>query len=78
MPSTPHLQALTGPVSRGDVGTVVQHLSCLRTHSRETTDIYCLLGRVAVGMAENQSPPITTDQARALREAFGEGLDPEK
>ena len=43
--------ALTGPVQRGDAGTVAAHLSELRAALPEAVDAYLALARLAVGYA---------------------------
>lgn len=44
-------RALTGPIARGDHGTVVLHLQALRREVPELTAIYCGLGRRMVTLA---------------------------
>lgn len=46
-------QALTGPIERGDVETVVRHLSLL---SEEEKDVYVRLGQVLVEIASQKNP----------------------
>ena len=45
------LNALTGPISRGDCGVVAGHMEAISEKSPDTLEIYKLLGRVAVDMA---------------------------
>ena len=49
-------QALTGPIARGDVGTVRKHLEALASHP-ETLALYTALSRVAVELAERGEAP---------------------
>lgn len=42
--------AWTGPLSRGDYGTIARHLRALRTQPRETQEVYKALTRAAAGM----------------------------
>lgn len=37
-------QALTGPISRGDLGTVVKHIENLTNYNKRITEIYRMLG----------------------------------
>lgn len=45
------VEALTGPISRGDVGTVARHLDALRRDHPDTLPLYALLAQRSVGMA---------------------------
>jgi predicted short-subunit dehydrogenase-like oxidoreductase (DUF2520 family) len=76
------LQALTGPISRGDVGTLRAHLNCLSALDRsEAMDVYCSLGKAAARLAERHSMPITTNQANEIRgmiDAARQAIRPEK
>ena len=45
------LNALTGPISRGDYGVVQGHVKALQQKSPGTVDLYKILGRAAVEMA---------------------------
>jgi len=45
------VQALTGPVARGDVSTVEGHLPALAEVGKEEENIYRLLGKYTVGIA---------------------------
>jgi predicted short-subunit dehydrogenase-like oxidoreductase (DUF2520 family) len=42
--------AWTGPLSRGDYGTIVKHVRALRGQPQETQELYKALTRAAVGM----------------------------
>ena len=44
-------EALTGPISRGDLGTVQKHLDALETHSPSLIPLYCNIALGAVKMA---------------------------
>jgi len=46
--------ALTGPIARGDVGTVDRHLAALRRSAPELVDLYCALARrtIPIGRAK--------------------------
>lgn len=58
--------ALTGPVSRGDAETVRLHLETL---DAETRNLYCLLGREALGLARERG--LEARSAEELGELFG-------
>jgi predicted short-subunit dehydrogenase-like oxidoreductase (DUF2520 family) len=44
--------ALTGPMPRGDVGTLDAHLAALRAHAPDVIDLYVAAGRREVDLAE--------------------------
>ncbi len=44
-------EALTGPIARGDVETVEDHLSAIRELSSEAADMYCRLGLATIDTA---------------------------
>lgn len=44
-------ECLTGPISRGDVGTVAGHLRALSVYSPEIADLYCHLGLHTIPIA---------------------------
>ena len=58
--------ALTGPIVRGDIGTIKRHLSRLGAFP-EVESAYRTLGLVALGIAESRST-ITSATASAIRE----------
>jgi predicted short-subunit dehydrogenase-like oxidoreductase (DUF2520 family) len=65
------VQALTGPVERGDAPTVLRHLTSLRQRSPEFLSLYRELSRRALALAARKgslSPPAL----RALRSALHE------
>jgi predicted short-subunit dehydrogenase-like oxidoreductase (DUF2520 family) len=64
-----YLQALTGPISRGDEGTVAAHLDCVKRLDRlDTLDVYCSLGKAATRLAERHPMPISAESGRRIRE----------
>jgi predicted short-subunit dehydrogenase-like oxidoreductase (DUF2520 family) len=65
----PPPQALTGPISRGDVGTVEKHLAAL--HEPLLRNAYCALGQLTVKLAY-QVDAETQAQLRALLQAQDE------
>ncbi len=48
------VQALTGPVERGDISTVERHIGVL--NDENTLNIYKSLGKVLVSIAEGKNP----------------------
>jgi predicted short-subunit dehydrogenase-like oxidoreductase (DUF2520 family) len=58
-------RALTGPVARGDSGTVAVHLQTLARHAPETLDAYVAMGRLTAARAL-ASGILDVDQATAL------------
>lgn len=62
-------KALTGPISRGDTGTIIGHLAAIGAEDRETADLYRVLGRLTVRLALIKGS-IDEAQAAALLEAL--------
>lgn len=62
------VEALTGPVARGDAATVERHLARLSGAER---DVYCLLGREALKLASMRG--LSPAAAARLRELLGGG-----
>lgn len=58
--------ALTGPVSRGDVGTVRRHLEALRLDAPDLGEAYRLLARVVLGRLRPELDPGTASELEAL------------
>lgn len=58
-------RALTGPVARGDAGTVAVHLETLARHAPDALDAYIAMGRLTAGRAL-ASGLLDLDQAAAL------------
>ncbi len=57
------IQALTGPIERGDVGTVAKHLSCLNPVQG---DIYKACGRQLISIAREKNPTRDYQDMEAL------------
>jgi predicted short-subunit dehydrogenase-like oxidoreductase (DUF2520 family) len=51
------LQALTGPIARGDIPTVAAHLRALSQAAEPLLHVYCAAGLQAVGMASKRGLP---------------------
>jgi predicted short-subunit dehydrogenase-like oxidoreductase (DUF2520 family) len=58
--------ALTGPIDRGDAGTVGSHLAALRERAPQAGQLYCALGAVTLGMARERG--LAPVRAAALEE----------
>ncbi|UCF09657.1 MAG: DUF2520 domain-containing protein [Candidatus Bipolaricaulota bacterium] len=69
-------RALTGPVARGDVGTIDRNLSALREHAPETAALYVELARRTIPIAEAKgslSPEAAAVLRKRLEEASQDG-----
>jgi len=64
------VEALTGPVSRGDAGTVARHLDALRRDHPRTYALYVQLARRSLAMAIERGT-LTEAQRAALTELLG-------
>ncbi len=62
------VQALTGPISRGDAGTVAKHLATLRERLPGLLPLYCEMGiqTVALGLKKNTLSPTKADIIKKL------------
>jgi len=61
--------ALTGPMTRGDVGTLSAHLAALRAHAPDALDLYRAAGIREVALAEERgvlAPEVATAMRRLL------------
>ena len=64
-------QALTGPISRGDVQTVISHIEQLTKISPATLSAYKSMGRLTAERAL-ESGMLTTEQAQALLQVLSD------
>jgi predicted short-subunit dehydrogenase-like oxidoreductase (DUF2520 family) len=64
--------ALTGPVARGDAGTVAAHLAQLRAHAPETTASYVAMARATADRALANGM-LKAEHAEALLGALADG-----
>lgn len=62
-------RALTGPIARGDVGTIRKHLAALERSLPEKVDLYKLLGRYTVNVALEKGT-LTEEKAKVLMETL--------
>lgn len=58
-------QALTGPIARGDSGTVKKHLDAFASHHPELSSLYTNMGIIAVQLAR-QKGALNTKQANQI------------
>ncbi len=59
-------QALTGPIARGDIGTVQKHLAALQKEAPDALSTYCELGLQTILIAQAKGK-ISEEKADALR-----------
>ena len=64
--------ALTGPFTRGDAGTLDTHLAALRAHAPDVLDLYRALGRRELALAEARGT-LTPDQVSRLADSLAKG-----
>lgn len=62
-------EALTGPIARGDVATVSDHLAAIRELAPEAADLYTRLGLAAIDIATAKGT-LSQEGADRLRELF--------
>lgn len=65
--------ALTGPMTRGDVGTLAAHLETLRVHAPDVLDLYVAAGLREVALAESRGA-LAPEDATKMREVLGSAL----
>lgn len=59
------IQALTGPISRGDAGTVEKHLTALREKLPPLLPLYCVMGKQTVELGLKKKT-LTPDRAKII------------
>ncbi len=65
-------EALTGPIARGDAGTIEKHLQALREMLPDLLNAYCELGLMTVNIAL-QKGSLTRERAQTIKTLFKEG-----
>ncbi len=67
------IQALTGPIARGDAGTIRKHLSALKERKIEFLPAYCALGLLTtdIGILKNT---LTEDNAKTIKRLLQGGM----
>lgn len=58
-------KALTGPIARGDAGTIRKHMQALADNRAELTPVYAQLGHVTIDLAVKKGT-LTPDQAKII------------
>jgi len=66
------IQALTGPISRGDTGTIEQHIRVLREKLPAYLPAYCTMGLLTVDLAVKQKT-LTTEKAELIKTILKKG-----
>jgi len=66
-------QSLTGPIARGDTGTVKKHLAALQKEAPDVLSTYCELGLQTIPMAQAKGK-IDEDKADELRAILKAGF----
>jgi predicted short-subunit dehydrogenase-like oxidoreductase (DUF2520 family) len=67
--------ALTGPITRGDLGTLRAHLAALQAHAPDVLDLYVAAGRREIELAKGRGA-LAPETALALHEALRQALAP--
>jgi predicted short-subunit dehydrogenase-like oxidoreductase (DUF2520 family) len=62
-------QALTGPITRGDTGTLTAHLAALRAHAPDVIPLYLAAAEREIALAESRGS-LTPDAAEQLRSSL--------
>jgi predicted short-subunit dehydrogenase-like oxidoreductase (DUF2520 family) len=70
------VEALTGPIARGDAGTIEKHLQALQEALPDLLNAYCELGLMTVDMAL-QKGSITRERAQTIKKLFQGGSSDE-
>ena len=65
--------ALTGPMTRGDVGTLETHLAAMRAHAPGALDLYVAAARREVDLAEGRGA-LAPDTSAKMREMLASAL----
>jgi len=71
--------ALTGPMTRGDVGTLTNHLETLRAHAPGVLDLYIVAAVREVALAESRgalAPEVAETMREVLTSALRGGSEP--
>jgi len=69
------VQALTGPIARGDVETVQKHIRSLENELPDLLDAYCALGVLTVGIARGKKTLSANGAAHILKILGGRNKD---
>lgn len=61
------IQALTGPIARGDIGTIEKHISSISSTIPQFSSLYSILGLVATDIAREKGA-LSTGQAKIIND----------
>jgi len=66
-------QCLTGPIARGDIGTVSKHIEALKREAPDVLSTYCELGlqTIPVALAKGRIDENMADELRAVLKSGG-------
>jgi len=67
------IQALTGPIARGDAGTIEKHLTAIREKMPRLLPLYCVMGMQTVELGMRKKT-LTPDRAEIIRNLLKGGL----
>lgn len=70
------IEALTGPIARGDAGTIEKHLQAIRETLPDLLNAYCELGLMTVDMAL-QKASLAHDRAQTIKTLLKGGITDE-
>ncbi len=68
------VQALTGPIARGDVGTIKKHVDVLLNKQPELLSAYSALGRLAADLAFEKGT-LSADDAKLIKQLLMGGME---
>jgi predicted short-subunit dehydrogenase-like oxidoreductase (DUF2520 family) len=69
--------AMTGPVVRGDVGSIERHIAAIGARAPETLDLYRRLGREVLRIARRRVPDLDDRAVEQMAAIFGNGASPD-
>jgi predicted short-subunit dehydrogenase-like oxidoreductase (DUF2520 family) len=61
------IQALTGPIARGDAGTIEKHLAAIAKTQPQYSSLYCILGLIAADIAQKKGT-LSSKQAKIIND----------
>jgi len=64
--------ALSGPIARGDVNTILQHLTSIKKHIPDLYDVYVEMGLNAIRVA-NEQGHLSREKIQAMQKIFSGG-----
>lgn len=66
------VQSLTGPIARGDAGTVAKHLQALQERLPELVEVYCSLGKKTIDIGLKKGS-LSRDRAEIIHHMLSKG-----